>query len=214
MPERILVIGDSLVYGAHDKEDGGWVHRLRLDLDRMVPPGQRPTYSVYNLGVRDDTTRKLLTRFESEVESRVKEGDSLFLMFGIGVNDSRYVNSLDTPEIPADTFRENLGKILQIAQKLTQKIIFIGLAPVNDAKISPFPHLPDKTYTTERVKTYNNIIKTFCQENNVHFIDIFSVFISLNYHELLEDGLHPNSKGHELIFRSVKEYLKENGMIR
>ena len=39
---------------------------------------------------------------------------------------------------------------------------------------------------------------------------MFSKFSDKN---LLEDGVHPNSKGHEKIFFEVKKFLKQNNNI-
>jgi lysophospholipase L1-like esterase len=48
-----------------------------------------------------------------------------------------------------------------------------------------------------------------CEKENLYFIDMFDLLKKND----LEDGLHPNAKGHEKIFEKVKDYLIENKII-
>jgi lysophospholipase L1-like esterase len=56
--ETICVFGDSITWGAYDPERGGWVNRLRNDLEKKE-------IESYNLGISGDTTADLLKRFNS-----------------------------------------------------------------------------------------------------------------------------------------------------
>lgn len=93
------------------------------------------------------------------------------------------------------------------------QIIFIGLIPVDEKKTLPIPWGTDVNYKNEYVSKYNEIIKSVCQENNIQFIEMFEEFMKLDYKKLLEDGLHPNSEGHQKIFEIVKDFLIENKII-
>jgi lysophospholipase L1-like esterase len=46
-------------------------------------------------------------------------------------------------------------------------------------------------------------MKTFCEKNNLGYVYTFDLLNNSDF----EDGLHPNSKGHEKIFSKVKEYM-------
>ena len=65
----------------------------------------------------------------------------------------------------------------------------------------------DKSYKNKYIQEFNNILKKFCEDNNVYFIDIFKDFVKEDYKSLLEDGLHPNTKGHNKIFKAVRDFL-------
>ena len=71
MPQ-ILIFGDSIIYGAWDRE-GGWAARLRKFLDEKTLTEEDFYCLVYNLGISGDTTEDLLERFEFETEQRIKE---------------------------------------------------------------------------------------------------------------------------------------------
>ena len=71
-----------------------------------------------------------------------------------------------------------------------------------------FPHHvkdPALEVIASKFKKYDSIIKFVCKEENVGFIPL----IDLMNDSLLFDGLHPNTKGHELIFDRVLEYLNK-----
>ena len=211
---RILVFGDSIVYGAWDKEkEGGWVHRLRKFLDEKYLTDHNFDYPTYNLGISGDTTEDLLERFEFETKQRVEEGEEMIIIFQIGINDSQWLLSQNNFRVPPEKFKENIQKLINIAQKFTSKTVFLGLTPVEDRKVNPIPWAPEKSYRNEYVEEYNKIIKSTCSKNKIPFIEIFEEWVKSDYKNLLEDGAHPNSEGHKKIFETVKDFLIQNKII-
>ncbi|TRZ64349.1 MAG: hypothetical protein D4Q79_01760, partial [Spirochaetia bacterium] len=93
----------------------------------------------------------------------------------------------------------------------SEKIVFIGLTPVEESKTTPIPWNTDKFYKNEYIQKYDGIIKKVCEENNLSFVEVFE---RLKGNEnLSEDGLHPNSEGHQKIFEIVKDFLINNKII-
>jgi len=70
-----------------------------------------------------------------------------------------------------------------------------------------------RSYKNEYIRKYDEIIKTVCEENKINFVEVFRKFKELNYQNLLDDGLHPNSAGHQKIFEIVKDSLIKNKII-
>jgi len=206
------VFGDSITYGAWDKE-GGWVSRLKKFLHEKTLSDPQHKYLVYNLGVSGHTAEDLLKRFEFETKQRIKEGEETIVIFNIGINDSQFIHSKKDLRFHPEEFKSNLQKLVKLAKKFSSKIIFVGLNPVDESKADPIPWSPDKSYKNEYIRRFNEIIKSVCKENEVYFIEIFEELIKMSYLNLLEDGLHLNSKGHEIVFEMVKESLIKNRII-
>jgi len=209
---QILIFGDSITYGAWDKE-GGWVQRLRRFLDEKNLTSPDFYFVVYNLGISGNTSEDLLERFEFETKQRLKEHKETIVAFAIGINDSQFVHSEGDHRVPIEKFKSNLQKLIKLAQKFSLKIIFVGLTPVDEKRTTPIPWDSDKFYKNEYIEKYNQVIKKVCEENKIYFIEIFEKFKATGYQELLEDGLHPNSKGHKRIFEIVKDFLIKNNLI-
>ncbi|MCK4782020.1 hypothetical protein KAS79_03830 [Candidatus Parcubacteria bacterium] len=213
---RICVFGDSISYGAWDYEQGGWVQRLRRFLDRKFIDSE-DYFVVYNLGIDGDATKDLLKRFEFEAPLRMlrmSENEETIIIFEIGVNDACFVESQKEFMTELEKFEENLQELSHLARSYSLKIVFIGLTPVEEIKVTPLPwSKTGKSYKNEYIRKYNEIIKSVCTENKIYFIEIFEKWIELDYKNLLEDGLHPNSKGHEKIFEIVKDFLIKNKII-
>jgi lysophospholipase L1-like esterase len=209
---RILVFGASITYGAWDKE-GGWVQRLRKFLDEKTLTDPNFYCIIYNLGISGDTTEDLLERFEFETKQRLKEEEKTIIIFAIGTNDSQFIHSQNSLRHSPQKFQNNLQKLVNLARKFSSKIIFVGLTPVDELKVDPIPWDTDKSYKNEYIQKYNEIIKSVCKKNKIYFIEILEKFVKLDYKDLLEDGLHPNSKGHQEIFEIVKDYLIQNKII-
>ena len=209
---QILVFGDSIAYGAWDKE-GGWVSRLRKFIDEKNLTDPDFECLIYNLGVSGDTTEDLLERFEFELEQRLDEEMETILIFSIGVNDSQFVKSKYSIKIPQEKFRANLEELITAAKKYSSKIIFVGLWPVNEEKTNPVSWDEDKFYKNDSIRNYSNVIKTICEKNQVHFIDLFGLLLKEDYKKLLEDGLHPKSQGNQKFFEIIRDFLAENKIV-
>ena len=200
---RILVFGDSIAYGAWDTARGGWTDRLKVFCMERELENPEFDYSVYNLGVSGNNSNNILKRTELEIKQRIWKNKERIIIFEIGINDSQ----IGKIGISVELFKRNIEKLCGIASKYSSKIIFIGLNPIDDSKTNPIPWDKNMFYTNERVEKYNNIIKAICEENKIYFIDMFSEFSKTDYKKLLEDGLHPNSLGHQKMFEIVKDFL-------
>ncbi len=206
MTDRIICIfGDSIAWGAVDPKKGGWVGRLKSYLEIK----DKYNAAVYNLGVSGDNTDDLLNRFSMEAKAR--EPNSI--IFSIGINDAQYIRNEANPRVNIKRFENNIIKLMKLARKFTKTILFIGLTPVDEAKTMPIPWNRIKYYKLSRVKDYNQILKSICKKNKVQFIDIFDQWLNIKYKDLLYDGLHPNHKGHKILFETVKKSLINNKLI-
>ena len=190
----ICIFGGSITWGAGDSEKGGWAERLKVYF------GEKYDIEIYNLGVSGNTTEDLLCRIKNE--SKVREPN--IIVFAIGVNDAQFIHSTKSNRISENDFKNNIKKLYEIAKRFVSKIIFVGLTPVDESKTKPIPWDTDKTYTNERIKKFDQIIKDFCSENNLKFILINDL---LNNDDLI-DGLHPNTQGHIKMFETIKPEIE------
>lgn len=195
----IGVWGDSIAWGAYDPENGGWVNLLRNYLEPQ-------NGSVYNCGIDADSTDDLLKRFKIEAEARGPE----IIIFAIGINDSLYTDTRDNSRVPKDKFIANLKTLIKQAKEFTDRIVFIGLTNVEENKVMPIPW-GDKSenYDNTNIDLYNSAIEETANKFNIPFFNIFEL---LEMSEL-EDGLHPNSKGHQKMFEKIKEFLLDKKLI-
>lgn len=205
---NILIFGDSITWGANDWEKGGWVEHLKVYI------GKNYGSIIYNLGIDGEKTSTLLARFESETRLRIEKGLETIIIFAVGINDSYFVYSKNDNVTKFDDFKKNIENLIVLARKFSSKIIFIGLTPVDETKTTPIPWDADKSYKNEYVKKYNDFINSVCKDKNTFFVDVLNNWLKKDYKILLDDGLHPNSEGHEKIFETVKEYLIQNKIIK
>ena len=199
--ESICIFGDSTAWGAWDLEKGGWVNRLWLYVGEKTD-GET---DIFNLSIPGGTTNTILARFESE--AKIREADAL--IFQSGGNDSYLIGKNGQNQIPLGQFKKNLEEIIKRARNITDNIIFIGFKNVDESKTTPVSW-KDIYYVNSELKKYNETIKKACEENRTPYLDIFGL---LNNEDFIEDGLHPNSTGHEKIFVRVRDFLQKNKWI-
>ncbi len=211
MPQ-ILIFGDSIAYGAWDTE-GGWAGRLRNFMDNHIATAPNYFWLIYNLGVSGDTTRDLLERFDRETEARFDESEDHIILISIGTNDTIFDNEKKENWVPIDEFKSNLKQLINQARKYSDKIVLLGDTPVDESKVNPIPWVPNNSYLNKYIEEYNEVIKQTAQEQNVLFIDLLPEFQKIEYKNLLQDGDHPNSDGHKMMFEIVKNFLIEKKLI-
>mgnify|MGYP001608754611 CR=1 FL=1 len=134
----ILVIGDSITYGAWDFEKGGWAQRLRLFLDRKVEEDNNKFFVTYVLGIDGHSTEDWLPIINSEIETRIKiarkYNESSIIIIALGANDALYVGSKKENMVPQQKFVENMKQIIKISRKFTKNVICVGIPPCRDEK--------------------------------------------------------------------------------
>jgi len=195
--------------------EGGWADQLKVFCMKRELENPEFDYSVYNLGISGDNTDDLLERFEFETKQRLHKEDEIIFIFAIGINDSCFVKSKNIFLTTENNFKKNIQKLIEIAKKYSSKIIFVGLTPVEENKTNPISwSITGESYKNKYIKRYDNIIKFICEENKIYFVDIFDEFNKIDYKRLLEDGLHPNSKGHQKMFEVVRDFLMNEGIMK
>lgn len=207
---RILIFGDSITYGAWDKE-GGWVARLRKYVDEKIFADPNYYNIILNLGISGNNSTDILRRFEFELQQRIKEEGETVIIFAFGTNDSQLFKNKFRTE--PEQFKENLQKLLDLSHKYSNKIFFVGLFPVDESKTTPIAWHKEKFYKNEYIKNNNEVIRDFCEKNKIVFIEIFENFIKQDYKSLLDDGVHPTTEGHQKMFEIIKESLIKNKII-
>lgn len=208
---QIFCFGDSITYGENGLFVSGWVARLRLYIDNKAQ--EDPTFKglVYNLGISGETTNGLVQRFLPETESRLREvreekrRNNIFI-FAFGSNDSVMIPSKNIFRVDAENFKNNLTKSIIEAKQFSSKIFIFNILPVVEELTNARKR--DKHRTNDYIKEYNNKINEIVEEQNIVLIDVNKSYLGVEYKSLLcDDGLHPNDKGHELIFNLVVEKL-------
>lgn len=198
---NICIFGDSITWGAYDPDKGGWANRLKIYFEE-----KNEDIEIYNLGICGNTTYDLINRVENEARTR----NSNLIIFAIGINDSKYLNTTKSNLVSNNDFEKNINELYQLARKITPNTIFIGLTPVDEIKTNPTLWDSNISLLNKRIKEFNYIIGSFCIKNKLKFISMDNVLDKNN----LIDGLHPNTQGHikmyERIKEEIEEYIKDN----
>jgi lysophospholipase L1-like esterase len=201
--KKLLIFGDSIVYGKWDSQ-GGWVTRLRMLIDEKHNITKRDNYLVYSLGVPSELTVKLSDRFESELRCRLDaEDEEILVIVATGINDSCPNNRTTNQQTPENIFKAALKSIITTATTTGCKLILLGLTPVNPEKSKGLK------FTNVEVKKYDGYLSDVAKELNVNKIDMFDSLMTTNYRDLLVDSAHPNDEGHKLIVDIVWSELQK-----
>jgi lysophospholipase L1-like esterase len=201
-PRKLIVLGDSGVYGWGDPEEGGWCERLRRHW--MSLPGG-PV--LYPLGVRGDGLERVSARLQAEVLCRgeLRRQTPQGILLAVGLNDCARVGRADgRPQLDAEGFLFGMEQLLQRA-KVIAPVLVLGLTPVDEAVM---PYAEVLWYGMEQVRRYEGLLEEACLEADVPFLPLLDGLLqdSRWLQWLCPDGLHLNGDGHRQVYERVRQW--------
>lgn len=202
----IYAFGDSITYGAWDMGTSGWASRLRTYLDSRQP---EPTYYFYPLGIHGETTDGLIKRFDSEFEARRRTDDSSYtFIFAYGANDATWLTDQERFKAPIEAFEQNLRTVIEKARAVEARIFLIEITPVNE-EFSANIVARNKSCLNEYVDRYNERLRRVAESGDITLIEVNQKFHGAGLNEtLVNDGLHPSSQGHDILYEQVRGALE------
>ncbi|MBE9063994.1 GDSL-type esterase/lipase family protein [cf. Phormidesmis sp. LEGE 11477] len=204
-PKKVIVMGDSLVYGYGDSEGGGWVERLRRDY--LDPQQTGPIF--YNLGIRGNGVAQVAERLQREFCDRgeLRHRTPDLLVLSVGVNDCARAGRVNgRPVSDPDSFAQSLEQLLTQSRQLCP-VLFIGMVPINEAAM-PFANVLYFSRTEQQ--RYSQITRQLCEAHQIPYLDLFERWSQKSEawqcDRLCTDGIHPNSLGYRTILETVKAW--------
>jgi lysophospholipase L1-like esterase len=146
---------------------------------------------VANFGIAGDTTQGVLYRLQN---GEGKGFSPKVVMLMIGTNNTMQNNAAE--------IAEGIGAVVQELQKDFPKAKILLL--------SVFPRSTPDDPVRETIAEINNKISKLHDGYRVHYIDIGSKFLDdkgFIPNDVMNDGLHPTTKGYEIWAEAVKDKL-------
>jgi len=197
---NILIFGDSISAGRKVDKIKSWPSLLAQFFDTK----DKDFTLVHNLSIPGESTSEVIKRFPIEAEARCKKNypdDRSSIIFAMGLNDTKCINSKDNPVTKLEDFRNNIALLFDGASKYTNHIIFVGLTLVDEQKTAPIDNV---YFLNDKIKTYNETINEECRKGNITFLNNIQEWLGVDYLNLLsDDGIHLNEKGHQKIFEKI-----------
>ena len=175
---KVVLFGDSLMAGyGLNKED-----HLSTVLQKNLN-NNGLNVRIINASVSGDTTAGGLNR----INWTLSEKNIDILVLGLGANDMlRGIKPKET--------KENLEKIIKIIIDKNIKIILAGM-------IAPESH--GKEYRDKFNKIYSNLSDKY----SLTFLPFLLEGVALKPELNLEDGMHPNPKGVQIISKNIEKKI-------
>ena len=187
---RIGFIGDSFVNGTGDDGCLGWSGRICSNARRR---GHDVT--VYNLGVRRNTSADIAARWLREARERLPADMDCRLVFSFGVNDCVCETAPQRRVAEAETLA-NARRILTDA-KAWLPTVMVGPPPTSEPELNA------------RVGPLCRQFNDLCAELEVPYLPVFDTLAANAtwMHEVKAgDGAHPNAGGYEALAALVEAW--------
>ena len=174
----IVVLGDSLTEGFGVAKEEAYPHLLEKELQR-----KGHSVKVINAGISGSTSASAPSRLRWYIKSHPE-----IVILALGGNDG--LRGLSVKHM-----KKNLSKAIELAQSEKILILLAGM------------QIP-QNYGTEYTQSFRNAFHELARQYQLQMIPFLLKEVggvsSLNQ----DDGIHPNPEGHQIIFRTVLEYLE------
>ena len=176
---QIICLGDSLTAGYGIEKDQAYP---RLVEDKLNAKGIKA--KVLNGGVSGSTTASAVSR----LNWFLKKSKPDILILALGANDGLRGLKLSESE-------KNLEEAIVLAKKNGVKVLLAGM------------QLPPN-YGKEYTESFRAMYEGLRKKHGLKMIPFMLENVGGNKELNLEDGIHPNEKGHEVIADTVMKYLE------
>jgi lysophospholipase L1-like esterase len=181
-------VGDSFVAGVGDAERRGWVGRLPVLAQTRDVGVTAYGLTIYNLGIRLDTSADVRARWRRECQARFVPGMDNRLVLSFGVNDTTATPS--GTRVAEDASCANLSAILTESRALGWPAFVVGPPPVADSE------------QNERLAVLTERFAGVCRRDDVRYVDTMSRLIrrpNWKAEVAAGDGSHPAAGGYQLL---------------
>lgn len=209
---RIAFLGDSITHGTGDETLLGWPLRLG-----RAEAARGHDVTVYNLGIRADTSELVAARWEAECRARLKQDFTCATVFAVGINDSAHETSAlrEGRRVEIASSLEIVAGMLAKARELGPAL-WVGPTPVVEAMM-PLARIPGVIYDfrNEVIDAYNGAYAAMAAERGIPYLDLFTPLgADPAWADALRksDGLHPSSEGYEMMAARIGDWEHWRGL--
>ena len=185
---QLVLLGNSILHTL-DYSDRNEVWKLYLH-----------KYRAINLGYSGDRTENVIWRLENSELDKL-DPKVVLLLIGTNNTDGNHFLTVTQP----NELQEAIWKITRIIRKKLPetKILLLGI----------FPYGYKPNYRDNINKKTNEYLSEFpVKDKNIYYKNIGEIFLDDTGKidkNLMPDYLHPNAKGHVLMFKKLDPFLEE-----
>ncbi len=177
---HILVLGDSLSEGFGLDEGQSFPRLVETNLR-----AKKHDVTVTNGGVSGSTSASGVTRLKWHLKKKTD-----ILVLELGANDGlRGIKLTET--------KKNLTEIIRLAKEKKVKVLLLGL-------------LMPPNYGKKYVSDFEAMYKSIASTEKVPFLPFLLNEVAGKTELNLPDGVHPNAKGHEIVAKTVSEFVEKH----
>ena len=200
---RICFVGDSITVGSGDTDFLGWPGRIC-----KAETARGHDVTLYNMGVRGDTSDMIAPRWRSECEVRLPPHVDGRLVFSFGVNDTAEERGVGI-RVPEDRSVANARDILSAARDWLPALMLGPIPTVDDMQPYVFPNGIAYHFDRSRTAALNARYAELCAELGIPYLDLFAALSeneAWDRHQRNCDGVHAVGDGYAIIAALLGEW--------
>ena len=177
-PKRVVALGDSLTEGYGVARENAYPAVLQ----KLLQEGGHAEVQVINAGISGSTTASGIARLRWQLNRRPD-----IVILELGANDG-------LRGLPISEIKKNLSDVIELAQSNHIRVLLAAMK---------LPPSLGPAYTQQFAELFPALAKKY----DVPMIPFLLQDVAAHRELNLEDGVHPNEKGYQMIARTVLRAL-------
>jgi acyl-CoA thioesterase-1 len=178
--KKLVILGDSISEGYGVSKENSYPSLLE---NKISQSGKK--WTVINASISGSTSASGPSRIKWQLKNKPD-----LILIALGANDG-------LRGLPVPAMKKNLAETIELAQKEKIKVVIAGIM---------MPPNYGKSFTAEFKKVFPDLAKQYKIKLIPFLLDKVAGNPDLNQ----TDGIHPNEKGHRIVFETVYRFLKED----
>jgi lysophospholipase L1-like esterase len=193
---RIAFVGDSITVGSGDAGFLGWPGRACI-----AETGRGHDVTLYNAGVRGDTSETIRARWQAECRVRLPDHVNGALVFSFGTNDAAAEAGAGA-RVPHAASVANARAILAPARDWLPALMLGPIPTVDAMQPYVFPNGVAYHFSNDRTAALSAAYGELCGELGIPYLDLFAALradAAWARAQRACDGVHATGDGYALV---------------
>lgn len=198
---QIFIFGSSNAYGVGG-ENGGWPDLIKQQLHQVMynKGGTSEQHELFNFGKSGATVDFVSTSFSDLFRCFRRDKSQTIGILSVGSNDARAVTAPDNFSSSLEHFQSEMTALISQMSASFDQLYVLDFFPIDESKTMPFVSPTTGIryyYSNERRFQFSDALEAICRTQGVVFLKTGVPINEWIGSYLYEDGLHPNSIGHQ-----------------
>lgn len=152
----------------------------------------------------------MVETYKDQIKYYHKDDRSIVSILSAGLNDAKIYVGQDRGISTLESFNERMIELIRDLKEISDKLVVFLYWEHNETCLIPKLQRCGNfiSFNNARTELFNEELRKICNQLDVQILEVKTPGKDWQNDCLYHDGLHPNQKGYDLVYKQLKSILK------